>query len=217
MKNQNNSIKIGKESNRTHLCKKLHLDHKARPLVCAITRLVEQKGPRFIEQAIDYTLSSNGAFILLAGHPEPKEKERFTKLERRINSPSKLFIHYEFDEDLAHQIYAGSDVIIIPSSFEPCGLTQMIAMRYGTIPIVHHTGGLADTVLHEINGFSYKFQEKSVFEACLKTAFECFANDKSKWLDMMKYGMNQDFSWKNSAKKYLEIYSIHKPIQNLEF
>lgn len=199
------NVQEGKKTNLDKVEKQIGVNGKARPIVCAITRLVEQKGPRFIEKAIELTLDQGGVFLLLAGHPEKKEKKRFEKLQKKIDDPDHFFVYYGFDERLAHLIYAASDMIIVPSLFEPCGLTQMIAMRYGTIPIVHQTGGLADTV-HQENGFTYPKQELELFEKALTSAFDLFENDPNAWMTLIKNGMQTDFSWRLSTQKYLELY-----------
>ncbi len=200
------NVQEGKKANLDKIAKQLGVNGKAHPIVCAITRLVEQKGPRFIEKSIELTLNQGGVFLLLAGHPEQKERNYFESLQKKINRPSHLFVYYEFDESLAHLVYAASDMIVIPSLFEPCGLTQMIAMLYGTIPIVHQTGGLADTVQNGINGFTYPTQTLKFFEIALTSAFDLYANNPIHWMKLVANGMQMNFSWNNSSKQYLKLY-----------
>src|SRR5690606_35045510 len=114
-------------------------------------------------------------------------------------------------EELAHLIFAGSDMFIVPSLFEPCGLTQMIALKYGAIPIVRRTGGLADTVFDidtEKEGNGYVFEEPTTeaIEKTLKRAFECWFTDQERWRQLMIHGMGIDFSWNKPSDEYLNLY-----------
>ena len=122
--------------------------------------------------------------------------------------PKVISLHLKFDDPLAHKIYAGSDIFIMPSRYEPCGLGQLISFRYGTIPLVFKTGGLADTV-NKDNGFifdrySYDSLIKTIKQA--ETAFK----QKRKWEAFVKKAMKLDFSWEESAKKYLQLYAKAK-------
>ena len=125
-----------------------------------------------------------------------------------------------FDVNLANQIYAGSDIFLMPSRFEPCGLGQMISMRYGTVPLVRETGGLKDTVprlsekeqgAKKVNtikakGFSFKKLSAEILYKELKRSIDVYNNNKSVWNKIQVNGMKEDFSWDNSAKKYLNLY-----------
>lgn len=127
----------------------------------------------------------------------------------RINSP----VFFEFDLKKASLIYAGADMFLVPSRFEPCGLTQMIAMRYGTVPIVRKTGGLADTVFEGENGFVFsEFRVRSL-ERAIKRACRAY-DDKIRWKRLVERCMKEDFSWDKPAKEYLEVY---KKITNNKF
>ena len=118
-------------------------------------------------------------------------------------------------EELAHMIFAASDMFIVPSIFEPCGLTQMIALKYGTIPIVRKTGGLADTIFDvdhsdkpysERNGYTFDAPDNVGIESALSRAIECWYHDPDKWRKLMIKGMNIDFSWDHPANTYVDIY-----------
>ena len=118
----------------------------------------------------------------------------------------------EFDANLAQTIYAGSDMLLMPSRFEPCGLSQIIAMRFGTIPIVRKTGGLADTVRDGYTGFIFNHYDKEAFLWALRRAVDVYYNQKDHWRQMQINAMKKDFSWKASAKKYIWLYK--KAISN---
>lgn len=188
----------GKRKNR----ESLELNVSDAPLVCAITRLVPQKGLDMIEHALEYTLGDGNQFVLLGSSPCPKTQKRFQDLAKKHRGPN-LHCHFTFDERLAHRVYAASDLIVIPSLFEPCGLTQMIAMRYATIPVVRKTGGLANTVFDNKNGYTFFDPTPTAFEEALARAFKT----RSTWPNLIKNAQSTDFSWTNSAKKYQHIYS----------
>ena len=122
--------------------------------------------------------------------------------------PKKISLNLRFDDPLAHKIYAGSDFFLMPSCYEPCGLGQMISLRYGSIPLVYKTGGLADTVNKE-NGFIFDVYNKDVLVETIGQAAGLF-NDKKIWASLVKNAMQLDFSWGRSAKKYLELYAKAK-------
>lgn len=183
-----------KKKNRSALSKQLGLQESTQPLFIAICRLVPQKGPDAIAKAIHHILENNAQFVLL-GTPDPETAKLFTPFK---NSPN-FFAKYTFDEPLAHLAYAAADFILIPSTFEPCGLSQLIAMRYGTIPIARKTGGLADTVVHGKNGY--------VFESptdLLPTIDRALTHGPSP--SLIEEGMRADHSWATSAAKYLHLY-----------
>jgi len=122
--------------------------------------------------------------------------------------PKVLSLHLKFDDPLAHKIYAGSDIFLMPSKYEPCGLGQMISLRYATIPLVFKTGGLADTVTSD-NGFVFdNYKEEDLIKA-MKQAMEAF-KDKKKWNELMQRAVKCNFSWEGSAKKYIKLYEKAK-------
>lgn len=186
-----------------------------RPIVACIARLVPQKGIELIKHAIDHTVALGGQFVLLGSSPIPEiDKEFHRILEATADNPHVFLILQHF-EDLAHLIFAGSDMFIVPSVFEPCGLTQLIALRHGTIPIVRHTGGLADTIVdvddpahpfEKSNGFVFDDLETQSFDGAIDRAFKLWFQQPEKWRQLVINGMNMDFSWKESAKQYLDVY-----------
>ena len=124
--------------------------------------------------------------------------------------PKKLMVHTGFDEELAHHIEAGCDMILMPSKYEPCGLNQLYSLKYGTIPVVRNTGGLADTVIdyRKSNGTGFLFDKYrgSDLMATIRTALKIYNENKEKWCCMIRNGMALDYSWNASAKKYMDLY-----------
>ncbi len=119
--------------------------------------------------------------------------------------PNRVCVETRYDAKLARQIYGGSDIFLMPSRYEPCGISQMIAMRYGSIPLVRAVGGLHDTVTDSETGFVFVDTKVKSFNDTLRRALNLYPY-RSRWLNLQKVGMAQDFSWSNSAKKYLELY-----------
>lgn len=188
-------------------------DH--RPLVGCITRLVPQKGVELIKHAIAYTDAKNGQFILLGSSPIPAISADFHSLKHKYADHPHVYLALHYFEELAHYIYAAADMLIVPSIFEPCGLTQMIALKYGTVPIVRRTGGLADTIFdvdnsgrpfEETNGYTFEYPDNASLESALDRAFDCWFHHPDKWHKLMINGMNIDFSWNKSSNLYLDIY-----------
>jgi len=169
------------------------------PVVGLVSRLVWQKG---LDLLTDKFGDLDCQFVFL-GTGKPEEEQRLKAFAKKY--PEKVSANITFSLELAQKIYASSDIFLMPSRFEPCGLGQMIAMRYGTIPVVRKTGGLADTVPSSV-GFSFtKYDSKELYRT-LKKAIKVYQNDKKKWLGLIKNSMNSDFSWNLSAKKYIELY-----------
>ncbi len=179
------------------------------PLIGAISRLTNQKGFDLISEDIEKVLNMGAAFVLL-GTGEKKYHELFEKIGKR--HPNRTGIRIAFDEKLAHKIEAGSDMFLMPSRYEPCGLNQMYSLRYGTIPIVRATGGLDDTIksynrrTRKGNGFKFKAYDPSSLLTAVKRAVELFA-EREHWRQIMKNAMSDDFSWASSAKKYNGLYT----------
>ncbi len=177
------------------------------PVFGMVSRLEEQKGIDLLLQAIDPFITETKAQLVILG----EGREHYHKLltEAALKYPGRLSVFIAKDERLAHLIYSGSDIFLMPSRFEPCGLGQLIAMRYGAIPVVRHTGGLADTVedVAEENGNGFVFQNYAVSEMleAIKRAEESFYH-RAEWQNLMRHNMKLDFSWKASASKYEELY-----------
>lgn len=199
----------GKRKNKAELLKKAGLSSRNNaPLIGMITRLVEQKGIQLVIEGCEQLFALNLQLIILGSGDKLFERE-LINLERKYSKVLKVFL--KFDEHLAHMIEAGSDIYLMPSQFEPCGLNQMYSLKYGTPPVVHKVGGLADTVsdYNELTGegTGFVFEEFSVksMMAALARAVNLYSK-KRKWTKLMKNGMQQNFSWTNSAKKYVQLF-----------
>jgi starch synthase len=174
-----------------------------------VSRLTAQKGLDLVEDVLKELVDMGAQFVILGSGSEKIEKI-FIKAEK--DNPKSIEAEMEFDANLAQTIYAGSDMLLMPSRFEPCGLSQIIAMRFGTIPIVRKTGGLADTVRDGYTGFVFKDYDKGAFLWAIRRAVDVYYNQKDYWRKMQIRAMKKDFSWKASAKKYIWLYK--KAIQN---
>lgn len=197
------------------LREKLNLAEDYRPIVGCITRLVPQKGIDLIKHTIRHIVEKKGQFVLLGSSPIPSINAEFHHLKNHYADHPHISLTLHHQEELAHLIYAGSDMFIVPSIFEPCGLTQMIALKYGTVPIVRRTGGLADTIFdvdhsrepaEVINGYTFDNPDEAGLDSALDRAVHCWFDDPEKWRNLMLNGMKIDFSWNLPANAYLEIY-----------
>jgi starch synthase len=172
-----------------------------------VSRLEEQKGIDLLVQAIDRFIRETSAQLVVLGQGREHYQELLA--EAALKHPERISIFIANDERLARLIYGGSDIFLMPSRFEPCGLGQMIAMHYGAVPVVRHTGGLADTVkdVAEENGNGFVFQNYTVSEMleAIERAERGF-HDRQQWKRLMAQNMKLDFSWKTSARKYEQIY-----------
>jgi starch synthase len=179
------------------------------PLIGIISRLVHQKGFDLVTQAME-PLLDRGIRMVVLGSGEPKVEDGLREFVRR--DPRRFGVRFEYDPALAHRIEAGSDMILMPSRFEPCGLTQMYSMRYGTIPIVRATGGLADTVQHfdlrKRKGTGFVFEHADAFGLiwAVDQALAAYAKP-GPWTVLMQNAMARDFSWDHSAEQYETVYS----------
>lgn len=198
------------------LREKLSLAEDHRPIVGCITRLVPQKGIELIKHALKRTLEKKGQFVLLGSSPIPSISAEFHDLKIKYAEHPHIHFILHHQEDLAHLIYGGSDLFIVPSLFEPCGLTQMIALKYGSIPIVRKTGGLADTIFdvdysgkpfEETNGYVFDFPDAAGVNSALDRAIDTWFKKPDLWRKLMVQGMKMDYSWNKSADEYLNIYN----------
>ncbi|WP_455143486.1 glycogen synthase GlgA [Candidatus Hodarchaeum mangrovi] len=184
------------------------------PLLGVVTRLTWQKGTDLLLSTIRKLLSKNIQFILV-GMGDPREELLYKNLQKEYSN--KVGITIAFNNELAHLVEAGADIFLMPSRYEPCGLNDKYSLKYGTIPIVFNTGGLADSVtdyiLDKENGTGfifYQYTQKDFLET-IEKALHLFES-KDTWLKIMKRGMSKNFSWKNAAKAYLELFnSIIEP------
>lgn len=195
----------GKLTAKKRLLKKLELeDDIEKPLFAFISRLdPNQKGLDILIESIPHIVEKGGQFILL-GTGDKEWEQKFAELSKNKDLSKNVSINIEFDVELAIEIYSGIDFKIIPSRFEPCGLTQMIAMWYGALPIAHETGGLRDTIKEGKNGFLFKIYDSKDLIKSIDKALSIYGKDEYK--TMVENAMNEDFSWKKSAQKYKELY-----------
>lgn len=186
------------------------------PLLGVVSHLVEYRGFDIMEPALDRLLEGDVQFVLM-GKGELKYHRRFRRLER--DHPDKVKVYLKMGALPAQHIYAGADCFLMPSHFEPCGLGQMMAMRYGCVPVVRATGGLADTVVDyhaqpkKGTGFTFAEYTAETFLATLERALRAW-QDREVWQELQRRGMRKDFSWKRSARKYVKLYrkaiQLHK-------
>ena len=171
------------------------------PMLGMVSRLAEQKGLDILSEAFDEICKLNLQLVILGTGDEKYHK----LLEEKSKKFPKVFrLYLKFDDPLAHKIYAGSDIFLMPSKYEPCGLGQMISLKYATVPLVYKTGGLADTI-NKDNGFIFDNYTASGLVATVKEAVSLY-KDKKKWQEKIKIGMMSNFSWQESAKKYIQLY-----------
>ncbi|MBK5257488.1 MAG: glycogen synthase GlgA [Vicinamibacteria bacterium] len=179
------------------------------PLIGIISRLVYQKGFDLVAAGLEPLLARRLRLVAL-GTGEPEVEEGLREFARR--DPSRFGVRFEYDQSLAHRIEAGADMLLIPSRFEPCGLTQLYSMRYGTIPIVRATGGLVDTVQHfdarakAGTGFVFEYADLTGLLWAIDEALSAYARP-GPWSDLMRRAMTRDFSWGLSAERYEAVYS----------
>lgn len=199
-----------KAKNKRALMKEVGIPYSAkRPLFAAVSRLVDQKGFQLLTPVLDRIVSAGGQLLVLGSGDTEMEQLLSAAAERY---PDSCRVIIGFDAALAHRIYAGADALLMPSIYEPCGLNQMYALRYGTIPVVRLTGGLADTVLpfdgtnrDRANGFG--FIAAHPFELYLSTWLAILNfRDASVWKQLQQNGMHLDFSWERSAREYERVY-----------
>ncbi|XP_026399811.1 probable starch synthase 4, chloroplastic/amyloplastic isoform X2 [Papaver somniferum] len=207
----------GKVENKKALREELKLSSadSRQPLVGCITRLVPQKGVHLIRHAIYRTLELGGQFVLLGSSPVDHIQREFEGIAKHFQNHPHVRLILKYDEALSHSIYAASDMFIIPSIFEPCGLTQMIAMRFGSVPIVRKTGGLNDSVFDVDddsipaqlrNGFTFVNQDEKALSSALDRAYNLYTMNNQKWQQLVQRNMKIDFSWDSSASEYIELY-----------
>lgn len=203
-------------------CKKqiqqeLGLASSSAPLLVSIARLVSQKGPFLLAHAMRYALAKGAQCVLLGSVYSPDMETFFTTLAEELLPayPNQVTILLTYNEALAHRLYAGADIFLVPSLFEPCGLTQMIALRYGAIPLVRKTGGLADTVFDQDdakippskrNGFCFANPTTASLQDTLERALTHYQNSTA-WQKLLLQAMHYDYTWTKPAQQYIQLYA----------
>ncbi len=189
------------------------LDCLDKPLVGLVGRLVEQKGIDLVLQIMPELIQQTNANFVIVGSGDKAYEVQIKALSQKY--PSRIWAFIGYSESLAHRVEAGADLFLMPSRFEPCGLNQMYSLAYGTPPIVHHTGGLADTVVNateehvkqgSATGFVFYDPSRQALKSTLLHALHLFTK-KRLWQKIQKTGMEQDFGWETSAKQYVKLYS----------
>ena len=202
----------GKAANKTWLCNRFELD-ESKPLIVFIGRLVGEKAAEILPSVIGLVIEANKGNVnfLILGNGEPEIENQLYNLLSIVRPNFNCFIGYS--EQLAHRIYAGADFLLMPSRVEPCGLNQMYAMRYGTVPIVRRTGGLQDTVIDigepDDTGFGLCFAYPSVADAvaACNRAVAWYYNTPEMLIEARQRMMEIDHSWERSAQEYIDLYS----------
>ena len=204
-----------KYDNKRALRQRLLLADNEKPIVAFVGRLDAQKGLDLVRHSLFYCVNHGAQFVLLGSGSERVIDDHFKRIKWEINNNPDSHLEIGFDEELSHLIYAGADMMIVPSRFEPCGLTQLIAIRYGTIPIVRSVGGLADTVfdkdhsnrpLHERNGYVFHNDDDLGIESGLTRAISCYYMFPDHFRQLMLNSMRSDYSWNVPGQHYLNVY-----------
>lgn len=200
----------GKAKNKQKLQQLFHLPEKEDvPMIGLVSRLTGQKGLDLVRHVFHEIIAQDVQFVLL-GSGEPEFEHFFREMEWTY--PDKVRSYIGFNEGLAHQIYAASDMFLMPSRFEPCGLGQLIAMRFGSLPVVRETGGLNDTV-HSYNeatgsgnGFSFSHYNAHDMLHTIERAVDLYKQEPDTWASIVDSAMREDYSWKQSAEEYQSLY-----------
>jgi starch synthase len=188
------------------------------PLVSFVGRLTDQKGLDLTAEVMQRWVQTGEVQWVILGTGQPKYHKLLEGLAQR--HPGKVAVRLEFSNPLAHRIEAGSDIFVMPSRFEPCGLNQLYSLRYGTVPVVRETGGLADTIVGYVspqvgapqagtappNGFSFQEYSPLALSETLRRACDLYHQQPEVWRRLIQTGMRQDWSWAHSAKQYVELY-----------
>ena len=204
-----------KKANKRALQQELGLEvDDGKFVIGLISRLTDQKGLDLVNEILPSLIDGNTQVVVL-GTGDVRYEDSFRWFESDFKGSVCSCIMY--DEGRAHRIYAGADALLVPSLFEPCGLTQLIAMRYGTVPIVRETGGLKDTVepynqfTNEGNGFTFDRYEAGLLYDAVNRAKTLYFTDRWRWDEMVQRDMAKDVSWESSAEQYRTLYLELKP------
>ena len=201
--------------NKRVLRERFMLRDQYKPIVASVGRLDGQKGVHLIHHAIFYALANRAQFVLLGSSPDPEISHHFWHLKHHLNDHPDVHLELQFSPELAHLVYAGSDMLVMPSMFEPCGLAQQIALRYGTVPIVRAVGGLADTVAdrdhswdppEQRTGYVFDHVNHHALESALGRAIGLWHAYPQDFRYLMLNGMRSDRSWACPGQDYLNIY-----------
>ncbi|NJP04229.1 MAG: glycogen synthase GlgA [Chloroflexaceae bacterium] len=204
-----------KYGNKEALRDRFWLSKGYKPIIAYVGRLDQQKGVHLIRHALFFAIWNNAQFVLLGTSPERDTHNYFWHLKNHLNESPDCHLELSFNEEVSHLIYAGADMIVMPSIFEPCGLTQMIALKYGTVPIVRAVGGLMDTVfdrdyahraIEDRNGYVFETADYAGLESAMHRAIGLWYAFPGEFRELMRNGMRYDFSWNYPGQHYYNIY-----------
>ncbi|MFK8184743.1 MAG: glycogen synthase GlgA [Phormidesmis sp.] len=205
-----------KALNKKALRDRLLLDANDKPIVAFIGRLDQQKGMHQVHHALYYCLEQGAQFVMLGSATEKGINDWFWKEKNYLNDNSDCHLEIGFSEELARLIYAAADIMIVPSNYEPCGLTQIISLKYGTVPVVRGVGGLANTIFDwdydkdhdqkDRNGFVFYENDHVALESALTRALDLYKKEPALFEQLAKQGMDYDYSWKNPGDQYEGMY-----------
>lgn len=205
-------VRKAKRQNKERLFAQLEIPLREEPLIASVTRLVPQKGTSLIRDLFLRSQSLGVQCILLGTAGSEEAEKEFAQLNMKLRQSGTGAVVLKNDEAMAHRLYAAADLFVVPSHFEPCGLTQLIALKYGAVPIVRRTGGLADTIIDldgpgrdSANGFCFDVFEQAAFEDACQRALTAMKNEDL-WCDLMCRGMRQNFSWESPGANYKALY-----------
>jgi len=206
----------GKSKNKQALRDRLLLQSADKPIIAYIGRLDDQKGVHLVHHAIYYSLQNSAQFVLLGSATESSINARFWHEKSFLNDNPDCHLELGFNEELSHLIYAGADIIVVPSNYEPCGLTQLIALKYGTVPVVRGVGGLVNTVFdrdynndvppEKRNGYMFYQTDDYAIESSLERALKLWYNSPNDFQQLALQGMEYDYSWNNPGQEYVDVY-----------
>jgi len=209
-----------KAQNKKALRERLLLADNDKPIVCFIGRLDDQKGVHLVHHAMYYALNRGAQFVLLGSATEPNINSWFWHEKHHLNNNPDCHLELAFNEELAHLIYAGADLMVVPSNYEPCGLTQMISLKYGTVPIVRGVGGLVSTVFdrdydqnlppEKRNGYVFYQSDNHALETAMERAIGLYNQFPKEFQKLQKQGMACDYSWNEPGNEYVTIYDYIK-------
>jgi starch synthase len=209
-----------KRENKQALRNRFWLRDSEGPIVAYLGRLDEQKGMHLVHHALFYTLAHRGQFVLIGdAHYHDGITNHFWHLKNYLNENPDCHLEIGYREDIAHLVYAGSDLLVVPSMFEPCGLVPLIGMRYGTVPLVRATGGMADTVFDydnsgrrpaERNGYVFHHTDNRAVESALGRALRLWSVRPREFGRLVANCMRADYSWAQPGQDYLDIYEYIK-------
>jgi starch synthase len=206
----------GKYEDKKALRNRFWMRDSSGPIVAYVGRLDEQKGMHLVHHALFYTLAHGGQFVLIGdSHYHDGITDHFQHLKGYLNDNPDCHLEIGYREDLAHLVYAGSDLLVVPSMFEPCGLAPLIGMRYGTVPVVRATGGMMDTVFDhdnsgrppaERNGYVFHHTDNHAIESALSRALRLWSARPREFGKLVANCMRADYSWARPGREYLDIY-----------